>query len=574
MRFDALINQIIEGDCVQDYINLLAEATVRLDDEGWIALIAHYLDLWELHGHRNVPTRLRPLRRTKPTSIGGKQPVSVVDPETGEPTPEGFAEWRGIDPDLFMRMFERYKNKAEAYRRTQQHKHVLGRILKPDIKDYIRRFSRVGRVRDPKKSFEHVRIVADYLNAKSVDSSLRADDYAKSIGISPAMLSVILRKYRAEAESYRYLKAKDAPIPSPSPTYKVSKKAREQYKENKLEHYKKYLPDLDRQITVGLSVGRTLSNIISYFAREHMLDSKLLDKMWNDYSEEKTRRSRITQATTLPAPIVKPDKPDLFRGMGGYRTKRKSVDDIQPWIDIADAVEQGGLTDHLVLEYADLVGVRVIKKVKKFPTSWNDSDIIKWMKQNASDYIRLAKPKLEAELKKKGLWNPPAKPSIPTLRSIPRETPSEPIVGDKKSILIVGGVGNRALKAHPWIKQNFNVHYIDAGRTAGREGAVIPQIKSAASSGKWDLVIVMSAFTGHDVAEAAPQAVPYGTPIISRHNQRAIRSIHQAAQGLKAMGTAEWFVSKYEEEKGVISDSMDWVVYNLLETIGLEMLVA
>lgn len=568
MYFDKFINQILEGDSAQKYIKLLAEASRRvvMDEAAWIALIAHYLDLWELHGHKSTPKRIRPVKRTSRSSYLGMKSATVWDPETGEPTPEGFALWRGIDPDLFMRMFDKYKSKADQYRRTQQHRNVLQTVLRPDIKDFIMRFKRKGRMRDPRKTFKDVQLVASYLDAISVDTSVTVEDYAKTTGISASRLYSLIKKHRSEAEAYRYLRAHKESVPAPQPPYKLSVADRKTHKLNKRKQYLKLIPELKKKIAIGTNVGRGVEDSIKSFAKSKLLDSDYLSSLWNEVKEKEVKVIKVK-------PLRKSKKPKLFRGKGGYRTKRKG-DDLDAWVELADDVRVGGLTDYLVLQYADLVGVNVIRKVKKFPDDWTDSDILLWMKQRSSEYIRLAKPELERKLKEMDLWEPPKKPAVPSFQRRVAEIRPQEVAPQKKNVLIIGGVKSRTLKSHPWIERDYNVHYIEAGRTSGRQGAVLSQIKSAAASGKWDLIIVMSAFTGHDASTTAETAAHIGTTIISRHDMKGIRSIHQAARGLKKLGRAEWFVNNYEDEKGVISDSMDLIVYNLLETIGLEILAA
>jgi len=220
LSVDELICQLLESNCVDNYIDLLEARRITLDEEGWIALIAHYLDLWEIHGRKATPKRIRPIaqvKRYEGSSINKRnKPISVWDPETGEPTAEGFALWRGIDPEQFMKMFDKYKARAERYRRTQKHKDVLRRAMQYDLPVLLGTLKPKASYRSPTKTFEHVKIVADFLAAKEADPKLKQSDYASEVGLSQAFLSRLIRTYRTEAAAYVHLKGAGEPIPQPT----------------------------------------------------------------------------------------------------------------------------------------------------------------------------------------------------------------------------------------------------------------------------------------------------------------------------------------------------------------------
>jgi hypothetical protein len=584
---------------ILDRITALYEARgeYELDSKAaWIALVAHYLELREIHKKSEMKWA-----KKKPKGII-KDPVTIADPETGqvqlrpvkgkrkketavqELDPGDFARWRGIDPILFDKMVDRYQKRAERFLKTKEHKNIMRKVLRADPQLRRLRYERKkGRKRNPADTLKQVMITAKYLTAKQRSPWIKQKDWAARNNVSDSNLSRLLRTYRSEAEAYMALKKGGHEIGEPEPE-QVSSKEKDAYHKEREDSVKGLLPQLASQISKARRErGTSLKATVAAFAKEHNVDADLLEKTWLKLKNTPAVRTAVAKEMGLtppvrkrrgPKPKPKPDKPRLIRGGGSYRGKRKGEKVDDAWMELAIAVEkEGQITDAMALHYADLVGVRVIKAVRSFPAKWGDSQIAKWMEDKRASYVTEAKPKLEAKLREMGIWNP--QKSTITKLPVPRIGEPAKLLPDptqKRAVLIVGGVKSRVLAAHQWLSNEFDVTFISAGRTAGKAGtAQISKIRSAASSGKADLIIVMSAFIGHYESDAVISSAPKDSIVIERYSGgKRIRSIGHAAMALKNQKLAPWFVDAYEKEKGTIQDSLDQIIYNLLQGTSLE----
>jgi hypothetical protein len=553
---------------------------VKLTDKVWISLIAHFLDLNRLSGvDPDTGKVVDPAALKKSIKA---LPASGVDPDTGEVTAETFAKLRGIAPETFKLALTKYKDRAEKYRKIAEFKRIMRGVLIPKAEFTHQRF-KSGRRLDPKIVLNRIKLAADYLNAHDKDPSLTLSKFASSKGVTQTFVTTSIAKHRAEAEAYRGLLRSGEEVGAPQERIPVSKKERKEHKEQKEKFWKPIILELGKQIVDAQTNGVEPSIAIKVFSKSDLAKESKVDnpdillKAWRKYKEK--WRNDIAIYTGHESKRIKKiqNKPILQRQA---KVKRTSLENA--WQDLALDVEKHGLTPAIILRYSDLVGVHTIKKVKKFPKQWKDGDILKWMSSNADTYVSLAKPKLEAELKEMGLWNPPssAKDKARITGSSSSIDKSKEVKAQltgwhketKPKVLIIGGVKSRTLTAHPWLYKYFNVSYVESGRTSGR--AATSQIHDAVSSGNADLIIVMSGFIGHSEYNVALDAASKLSIVVTRLGTKPIKSILHAAFALKQSGKAPWFVNAYELEKGKLhEDLMDWNIYTLLESVNLEYLL-
>jgi len=547
VQFNKLIMQLIDGTRLPSYEDTISEAKVRISDSEWVALIAYYLTLVALH--------------------------------TGEPkiTPELFSTSRGIDNEQFTRRLKKHRNAAEAYKRRNDHRELVNEYLKPKLADHIKSLSKT--IRSPRKTADNIKAVANYLLAKKSNSDITQQDFATTSGIANSKFSQLLRTHRIEAEAYNNLRGDTADSSSKSG-------------EDKLVQHKKMLPLFGKEL--WLKGNNTHKQILKSFSNAHNLDKNLLDSLWTNLKDTLQLKNAVRAALGMspeepkkpvrkPKPTITVEKPTLMKGRGGYAPKFKGpLDDA--WLNLAAAIERRGLTKRLILDNAHLVGVSVIRKVKKFPSAWRDKHIIRWMSSHSDEYVKLAGPKIEQQLREQGLWNPPQETTAkamarPTTTPSPAEKePWEHLASwrhnRKPKVLIIGGIANRMLEAHQWVYRYFDINYIEVGVGTGRGNSSTSRITNLVSAPTNDLILLMSGYMGHSQSGAVTSAVHPSVPLVLKSGTKPLRSINQAATAVKDKGTAPWFVEAFEAEKGPIVDSLDQDIYNLLERIGLERLLA
>ncbi len=575
------------GSCLDILLEgyLFEGRKVTLDEPTWIALIAHFLDLSEIH-----EKSLKTWAKHKPKGII-KDPITITDPETGSPErrevsvstrknarivseidPAGFAEWRGLEPKKFTRMVDKYRKKAEAYRRTSAHKLTLRLITRPKPEWSWER-KKPGRRLEPTKVFERIKILARYLNAKEHDSSLTMEEFAKTAGIGhQTYLSSQLKKYRPEAEAYRHLVNIGAEIPQPIARKTTTAAEKSLLIKEERKEYKPHVVLLGKEIVYGHYRGRKASETIKDYAKKESLNLNKLT-MWydrlKDALETKVEIAKLTGAKPpegrkrgrKPKPKKKVVERPKLQTRGSYRAQKKPDAEIDAWVSLADDVEKKGLTRALIVKHADLVGVRVIKRVRSFPTSWGDKQIKNWMHQNVDEYVTLAGPKLEAQLKELGLWNPPAAkrsqvviPSAPVEESPWRDLSGWTKPGKPRVVIAVGHEGERNIRGHlPWLQKYFDVKVIK------------PPTFSTVGNSPADVIIALTRFLKHKDSDRLERNIPPGTTYVNKSRSGPLGGIAAAVVAMIDRHKALWFVDAYEKEKGNLHASADWIIANLLE---------
>ena len=598
---------------ISDLLNAIdglyeARGEYKLDSKtAWIALVAHYLELREIHEKSKMKWASK-----KPKGII-KDPETIRDRELGnvvrrpvkgkrkketavtELDPRDFARWRGIDPELFSKMVERYQKRAERFRKTQTHKNIMRRVLRADPQFRRLRYGKQTRRRNPEDTLKQVALVAKYLVAKERSPSTTQQDWAKRNNVSNTNLSNLLDKYRQEAEAYIALKKGGHEIGEPEPA-SLSKKEKDVYHQAKEDNLKPLLPALAAEISKENRESRTpAGTTIKVFAARNKVSATDLSDVWYKLKDTYSVKDAIAKkmGTAPPkAPVKKrrgrPPKPKVVRpvfkrGLGGYKISRKGEDIPDAWMELAIAVEKDGeITDAMALHHADLVGIKIIKAVKSFPEKWGDNKIAEWMLKQRADYIRNAKPKLEAELKEQGLWNP-QKTTVKNLPTPVKGMPAAVIQADpwiglkgwhearRPRVLIIGGLPARNLKAHlGWLGRYFKLNTLGTQQTGKKGTGSVNFIRNAVHANDPDLIILLSGFMRHSEINAAKNSAKPGVPVVSNVKNKALKALGSAAAGAHQQYVAPWFVDAYEKEKGKITDSLDQIIYNLLEGTSLE----
>jgi len=597
--WDDLFIEDIDYDAYVDGLGVLLEAKGRpLDEAGWIALVAHYLDLREIHEKSKSRAKA-----DRPKGII-KDPITITDPETGEAErrpsidrrtgrrtgkvrteldPEGFAEWRGMDPKLFTKMLDKYERTAERFRKTTEHRRTLKKIMRPKA-EWSWEKHKPGRRLDPKKVFERVKLVAAYLDAKEADRKVTITAFAKANGVSQAYFNTQVNRYTPEANAYRHLTKAGEDVGEPESRKKLATGARKDYSASKEKEWSKRVVELGRAIKLGSLEAKSERAVIDDYANKTGNTSAVIKTWWDRLKDKHEIKVAIAKSIGATAPekaprkkpgrVAKPKplKPTLFRGRGSYRPKRKGDEEIDAWVNLAHDVEQEGqVTDAMAMRHADMVGVKVIRAVKSFPEKWGDKQISKWMGGERDRVVREAKPKLEAKLKELGLWNPKkmrAAPKVGPTKLGPQtaEKVREPwrdlegwTANRMPIVAIVAGSESpkRNLQAHKWVYDYFDVREL-----WNRNVQTIANFKP-------DLVIILSRFVKHMIPEIVRSNISSNTPVVDKVGGSPIGGMGSAIASMKATKTASWFVDAHNKEKG-IQESVEQIIYNLLQGHSLE----